>query len=183
MINPFLLFWPNFFFFNLSWWPSLCTDGWQVVANESCVPSGKQPPWQPLLPPISSSPLPPTPTRQQPEGAAQIKHCCIISRDIFLRGFSFVKTRKSTTIGKQHFNYLWIFQIKCRNPPTLNKMFAQNLYFVQYLHPPPIPSGAGLWGWKYLLSLLPRYFFMKYRIFPCFGGLENENIIHHISTN
>ena len=104
---------------------------------------------------LPGNPSPPPPTRHQPEGAAQIKHCCIISRDIFLHGFSFVKTRKSTANWKPScpmatyntplivFMNLWsslyIMQnsIFIHQPST--EMFAQNLYFVYlcniYIHP------------------------------------------------
>ena len=53
---------------NQSWWPSLWSAGWWVVANESMVPSGNAPwqlwqPWQPCHPPW--------PSHDQP---VQIKH-------------------------------------------------------------------------------------------------------------
>ena len=45
----------------------------------------------------------------------------------------------------------------------------------------PHPEWLRFMGLKIPFIFIARgYFFMKYRTFPCFGGLENENIIHQI---
>ena len=79
---PIPLFGRTSFFSNLSWWPSLCTAGWQVVANESPVPSGTPPVATPatLATPLGGNPSHPPPPPWIPPEAAKIKHCSIISR-------------------------------------------------------------------------------------------------------
>ena len=79
---PIPLFGRTSFFSNLSWWPSLCTAGWQVVANESPVPSGTPLVATPatLATPLGGNPSHPPPPPWIPPEAAKIKHCSIISR-------------------------------------------------------------------------------------------------------